>query len=1130
MSTVIYDINGNIVTSIDESPEMIVNSAGAPINPSTSDLQATANTDISSINTKTPALGQALAAASVPVVLTAAQLATLTPPTTVTVIQPTGTNLHTIIDNASIAVTGTFFQATQPVSIASPVAVTGGLTDAQLRASPITITGSITATNNANGITGSAVPANATQIAGSDGTNLRPLKVSTLGVLSVDGSAVTQPVSIASPVAVTGALTNSELRATAVPVSIASSVSVTGTFFQATQPVSGTVIANLGTIAGVATESTLGSLNTKIPTGLTVKPASTPAVAADQALVVTLSPNNPIVVSAITGSVEISNDVGNPIPVNGTVTISNPGLTDTQLRATALPVSLASTTISNFPTTQPVSGTVTVSNPGLTDTQLRATPVAISGTVSTGSLTNTELRASLVPVSLTSTTVTNTVTVSAASLPLPIGAATASNQTAANSSLSSIDSKLTSPLTVTGPLTDIQLRAAPVPVSLTSTTITGSVAVTGTVIANLGTIAGAATETTLSSLNTKVPTGLTIKAASTPAVAADQALVVTLSPNNPIVVSAITGSVEISNDVGNPIPVSGTVAVSNPGLTDTQLRASAIPVSLTSTTVSSSALPTGASTSALQTSGNSTLTSVDAKTPALGQALATASTPVVLTAAQISTLTPLTSVTVTQAIGTNLHTVIDSGSVNAAVTGTVSVSNFPASQAVSGTVTVANPGLTDTQLRATALPVSLASTTVTGSVAVTGPLTDTQLRAVAVPVSLASTTVTNFPATQAVSIASSVAVTGPLTNTELRLTPVPISGTVSTGLAQPITDTQIRATALPVSLTSTTITGSVATTLASTTITNFPASQAVTGTFFQATQPVSAVALPLPSGASTETTLSALNTKIPAGLVVTTGRLQVELPAGSGGLTDTQLRATAVPVSLVSTTITGSVAVTGPLTDTQLRLTAVPISGTVAISNPGLTDTQLRATALPVSLASTTITGTVTTSSASLPLPTGAATSAGQTTMDASVNSLLKPASTLAAVTSITNTVTIKADTPANQVNALKVDGSAVTQPVSGSVNVNRVAIIGSAPATANTTTTSAIVVPANASRKGLTIINLTSTRVYLSFEGNTAVVNSGIMLANGGSFSMDNFSFTLGAVRAIVASGTSILSIQEFA
>lgn len=70
-------------------------------------------------------------------------------------------------------------------------------------------------------------------------------------------------------------------------------------------------------------------------------------------------------------------------------------------------------------------------------------------------------------------------------------------------------------------------------------------------------------------------------------------------------------------------------------------------------------LPSGAAT-------ETTLSAINTKTPALGQALAAASVPVVLTAAQLSTLTPLTTV---------------------AVTGP----------------------LTDTQLRATAVPVSISA-------------------------------------------------------------------------------------------------------------------------------------------------------------------------------------------------------------------------------------------------------------------------------------------------------------------------------------------------------------------------------------------------------------------------------------
>lgn len=68
----------------------------------------------------------------------------------------------------------------------------------------------------------------------------------------------------------------------------------------------------------------------------------------------------------------------------------------------------------------------------------------------------------------------------------------------------------------------------------------------------------------------------------------------------------------------------------------------------------------------------------------------------------------------------------------------------------------------------------------------------------------------------------------------------------------------------------------------------------------------------------------------------------------SASLTNTQLRATPVPVS-----VSGTAAVSGPLTDTQLRATPVPVSGTVTVSGTAavsgpLTDAQLRATDLPI--------------------------------------------------------------------------------------------------------------------------------------------------------------------------------------
>lgn len=114
----------------------------------------------------------------------------------------------------------------------------------------------------------------------------------------------------------------------------------------------------------------------------------------------------------------------NPLPVSGP-------LTDVQLRASVVPVSLFSTTI---------TGSVAVTG-ALTDTELRATPVPVSGTVSTGGLTDAELRATPVPISgtVTANAGTGTFAISAASLPLPTGAATETTLAAFSNKSSSSD-------------------------------------------------------------------------------------------------------------------------------------------------------------------------------------------------------------------------------------------------------------------------------------------------------------------------------------------------------------------------------------------------------------------------------------------------------------------------------------------------------------------------------------------------------------------------------------------------------------------------------------------------------------------------------------------------------------------
>lgn len=143
---------------------------------------------------------------------------------------------------------------------------------------------------------------------------------------------------------------------------------------------------------------------------------------------------------------------------------------------------------------------------------------------------------------------TETQPVSVATLPLPTGAATAANQATANASLSSIDSKLTAPLSVTGPLTDVQLRATPVPVSGT-VAVSNFPATQAVSAASLPLPTGAATETTLAAINTKTPLlGQATMANSTP---------VTLASNQSAIPISQTSVVSTANSSTVALGVSG---------------------------------------------------------------------------------------------------------------------------------------------------------------------------------------------------------------------------------------------------------------------------------------------------------------------------------------------------------------------------------------------------------------------------------------------------------------------------------------------------------------------------------------------------------------------------------------------
>lgn len=92
-----------------------------------------------------------------------------------------------------------------------------------------------------------------------------------------------------------------------------------------------------------------------------------------------------------------------------------------------------------------------------------------------------------------------------------------------------------------------------------------------------------------------------------------------------------------------------------------------------------------------------------------------------------------------------------------------------------------------------------------------------------------------------------------------------------------------------------------------------------------------------------------------------------------------------------------------------------------------------------------------------------------------------------------------------------------------------KIALTASAPAAASVGVTHGQVLAANANRRGLVLVN-TSTNVISIAFGSSAVLNSGITLEpNGGSFTMDEYTFTTAAVDAIASGGSSNLAIQEF-
>ncbi len=408
--------------------------------------------------------------------------------------------------------------------------------------------------------------------------------------------------------------------------------------------------ALLTTISGkdFATQTTLAAILAKI--------IASPATAANQ-------------VTEIASLASIDTKLTNPLPISGTVVTG--GLTDTQLRATPVPVSGSLTTTPSG--TQDVD--IVANSVGLATAVLQTQPGVDIGDVTINnasggaavniqdggnsitvdnanldtalSTLNTSINTLLKPANTLAaiTAITNVVHVddnagsltvdgtfwqatqpiSAIALPLPTGAATSANQTTELVSLASIDAKLTSPIVVdtglTPGLTDAELRATPVPISGTIDIAAGS-AVIGHIIADTGSTTAVTGNVTIvqgtgTNLHTVIDSGSIIANAGT-------------NLNTSLLALEAGGNLAaIKADVDN-IPPQGQAIMASSMPVVIASDQSAIPISGT-VTVDTSLLATAAK----QDSQTTLLTNIDGGIPAaLGQTTMSASMPVTIASDQ----------------------------------------------------------------------------------------------------------------------------------------------------------------------------------------------------------------------------------------------------------------------------------------------------------------------------------------------------------------------------------------------------------------------------------------------------------------------------------------------------------------
>jgi hypothetical protein len=931
------------------------------------------NVNLNQVGGSSLSLGQQTAANSLPVILPSATITALTPLTTITanagtnlntslLALETGGNLATIATNTAITnagtsaskaspiqgvtggvavpVSGTFWQTTQPVSLASLPALTAG-------------SATIGAVNIASGQTislSSALPAGANAI-GSVSVSNFPGTQPVSGTVTANAGTNMSTASLAletggnlASVAANTARTNAGTSATtAGPIQGVTggvAVPVSGTFWQVTQPVS---LASLPALATGA--NTIGAVN--IASGQTIGVSSLPSLPGFSATPsFKLQDGSGNLIGSTGGALNVSGSFSgsiagfDPVTIGTPITATTSGVTGTLPSGTAVEVvnvgansawcqlGASATGITNAKQLSPgQQWAIAVGSA----TQITCESMAATTTINLIGGSGLGVDTAGTGSVSSSVTVSNfpaTQAISASSLPLPSGAATAAG-------LTTINTTLGSPMQQTGGTvtTNAGTNTSTAALALESGGNLATVA-TNTALTNAGTSATKAAPVQGVTGGVAVPVSGTfwqttqpVSLASLPALAAGANAIGSVSVSNFPGTQPVSGTVTANAGTGTmavsaaslPLPSGAASAANQTAVTGSVSGGAAAASSLASGGLYNSTLPTlttgqqaaeqldsngrqimvGAGVAGTPAGGVASIQGVSGGTalPVSGtfwqttQPVSLASLPA-LTAG--SATIGAVNIASGQTIGVSSLPALAAG---ANAIGSVSVSNFPGTQTVSGTVT-ANAGSGTMAVSVASLPLPSGAATAANQ-----------------PTNSAIGATTSGQTGHLVFGAASTALPTATTADSWPLSIVPASGGVRNDLSS--------FGGTVVSLGQQTAANSIPVVLPSATITTLTPPTTITANAGSGTFAVSAASLPLPASASTAA-----------------NQTNVQSSPGTSALTALTVQGSASGVAMPiagSVSITGTPTVAGTGTFTTSSADTTPASQTITVADTGST-------------------------------------------------------------------------------------------------------------------------------------------------------------------------------------------------